>query len=396
MSYVIQAVLSNPRHPECGQITIPFPIPADQYDQTIEMLRAMDLGHSVDRDCAVDDVDSHYSVLSTLNGTLVNVDQLDYLAKRLDSFCEGEDDQFLAMAHKLELTDIRDLINLTFCCQRATVITDFSDLERIGRTHRLNLSGGAMPTEEYAKLNGRAEALRLIAGGGEMVTPYGVVYDNGMRLEPLYDGRHFPSYLYKSPVVALETVSGSDTEGYFCLPMSDQQIQRMIERSELEIQNAPLKIVTDALPEKVAEALDMESLSVGDISALNQMCRAIEPLKDADMEKLSAIVLTAGPGDIMAVCHLAENLDRFDFVPDIHTPEEYGKYMIQQSGRFEYDEELEDFYDYRSYGEQRVKSEDGHFNECGYVAYRGILKIEELMYLQSMEQSRQEQGMQMQ
>ncbi len=83
MSYVIKAVLSNPQRPECGQITIPFPIPADQYDQTIEMLRAMDLGHSVDRDCAVDDVDSHYSVLSTLNGTLVNVDQLDYLAKRL-------------------------------------------------------------------------------------------------------------------------------------------------------------------------------------------------------------------------------------------------------------------------------------------------------------------------
>ncbi len=46
MSYVIKAVLSNPQHPECGQITIPFPIPADQYDQTIEMLRAMDLGHS--------------------------------------------------------------------------------------------------------------------------------------------------------------------------------------------------------------------------------------------------------------------------------------------------------------------------------------------------------------
>ena len=56
---------------------------------------------------------------------------------------------------------------LTFCCQQATVITNFSDLERIGRTHRLNLSGGAMPTEEYAKLNGRAEALRLIDGGGE-------------------------------------------------------------------------------------------------------------------------------------------------------------------------------------------------------------------------------------
>jgi len=34
MSYVIQAVLSNPRRPECDQITIPFPIPFDQYDKT--------------------------------------------------------------------------------------------------------------------------------------------------------------------------------------------------------------------------------------------------------------------------------------------------------------------------------------------------------------------------
>ena len=79
MSYVIQAVLSNSRHPECGQITIPFPIPVDQYDQTIEMLQGMELGDFTDRDCTVDEVDSHYSVLGTLNGTLVNVDQLDYL-----------------------------------------------------------------------------------------------------------------------------------------------------------------------------------------------------------------------------------------------------------------------------------------------------------------------------
>lgn len=31
MSYVIQVVLSNARHPEYGQFTIPFPIPQDAY-----------------------------------------------------------------------------------------------------------------------------------------------------------------------------------------------------------------------------------------------------------------------------------------------------------------------------------------------------------------------------
>jgi hypothetical protein len=40
------------------------------------------------------------------------------------------------------MTDIADFINLTFCCQRATVITDFSDLERIRKSHVLTLNGG--------------------------------------------------------------------------------------------------------------------------------------------------------------------------------------------------------------------------------------------------------------
>lgn len=151
MSYVIKAVLSNPQCPECGQVTIPFPIPVDQYDQTIDMLQAMELGRPVNRDCKVDEIDSHYSVLGALKGMLVNVDQMDYLAKRLDSFCVGEDSQFQAMAHKLEMTDITDFINLTFYCQQATVITDFSNLEAVGRSHFLNRNTCISPLQ-----NGRS------------------------------------------------------------------------------------------------------------------------------------------------------------------------------------------------------------------------------------------------
>ena len=58
MSYVLKAVLSNPLHPEYGQVTVPFPIPSDQYDQTIETLQAAELGFSVNRDCTVDEIDS--------------------------------------------------------------------------------------------------------------------------------------------------------------------------------------------------------------------------------------------------------------------------------------------------------------------------------------------------
>lgn len=204
MSYVIKAILSNPQRPECGQITIPFPIPVDQYDQTIDILQAMELGGPVNRDCRVDVIDSHYSVLGALEGKLVNVDELDYLAKRLDGFCAGEVSQFQAMAHKLEMDDIKDFINLTFCCQQATVITDFSNLEAVGRSHFLTVNGGSARMEELENLDGVETAFLLIDGGGEVVTPYGVVYDNGMKLEQVYNGRQLPAYLYDSTLVVLE------------------------------------------------------------------------------------------------------------------------------------------------------------------------------------------------
>ena len=134
---IFQATLSNKAHPEYGMVTVPFPIPKDEYDHTIEILESLGVGGVNVQDCQMDSFSGKYPVLNCLSGQSVKVDELDYLAKRLDSFCAGEDDQFQAMASKLELSDIKDFISLTFCCQEVTVITDFSDLEKIGKDHSL-------------------------------------------------------------------------------------------------------------------------------------------------------------------------------------------------------------------------------------------------------------------
>ena len=138
---MIQAVLGNPNHPEYGVATIPFPIPHDQYAHCMELLEALEIGDAVKADCKVEEVDSFFSVLKHTEMLTVNVEELNYLAKRLDSFDTGEAAQFQAMAHKLDLFELKDLINLTFCCQQATVITDFSDLAAVGRDHYMNLHG---------------------------------------------------------------------------------------------------------------------------------------------------------------------------------------------------------------------------------------------------------------
>ena len=119
----IKATLRNARRPDYAVVTIPFPIPTDQYDRTIKMLEALDIGDPLVRDCKAEEIHGKASVLKCLEERTVNVDELDYLAKRLYSFDRTGLAQFQGMAAKLDLSDMTDLINLIFCCQEATVIT---------------------------------------------------------------------------------------------------------------------------------------------------------------------------------------------------------------------------------------------------------------------------------
>ena len=167
-----QAILSNPDHPEYGVATIPFPLPLKEYDHSMEVLEALEIGDAVRQDCKVEEIADGYPVLKRLEGQSVNVDELDYLAKRLDSFWGDEGSQFQAMAEKLDLTDIRDMINLTFCCEQVTVITDFSNLQRIGKRHYLHLNEGGVTTEDLENLDGEETARLLIDSGAGVVTPW--------------------------------------------------------------------------------------------------------------------------------------------------------------------------------------------------------------------------------
>ncbi len=65
--------------------------------------------------------------------------------------------------------------------------------------------------------------------------------------------------------------------------------------------------------------------------------------------------------------------------------------MIQRSGHYEYDVNLEDFYNYGDYGVNRMLQEDGVFIDRGYVSYHGTLMLDELMQDDLAESYRQEQ-----
>ena len=395
---MMQVILSNSKHPEYRQATIPLPLAQDQYEDCVELLEKLEIGSATKQDCKVLEISSAFPVLKRTEMLTVNLDELDYLAKRLASFDVGEAAQFQAMAHKLELFELKDLINLTFCCQQATVITDFTNLEAIGRDHYMNLHGGCASTQELEDLDGAETARLLIDSGTGEVTPYGVVYDNGMKLEQYYDGQHFPAYLYEPCMLMIGLtfrLEPEDTKNitWLYLPAAKGQLERAMVRSGLtDPADMRFRFSESMFPDEVDVALDFR---YENIYELNDLALAVSKLSVEAQKKLGAVVEMAEPEYASQIRHLAENLEQFEFAPGAHTPAEYGRFMIQESGHFEYDENLEGFYDYEKFGLQRMEQESGMFTDRGYVSYHGTMSLEELMMEDPAETFREEQGLQM-
>ena len=378
-----QAILGNTAHPEYGVATIPFPIPREEYSNCVALLEALEIGDASDRDCQVQEVRGPWPALKRLEGKSVNLDELDYLAKRLDSFSSGELAQFQALAEKWELRDMTDLINLSFCCQEATVITDFSDLESVGRNHYLNIHGGCAFGQEWEDLDARKTALLLIDSGAGTVTPYGVVYDNGATLEPVYDGQHLPCFTYAPAVLTVALRSRLEPDDtprvtWLYLPTDEEQLHRALLCSGIaDPEDFRFRLEDSVFPAGVEAVLDVQLESIYE---LNRLAQAVDRLSWDQRMKLGAVAAMAEPVNTRQLRQLVENLDQFEFAPGVRSPEEYGRYLIRDTGQFAYDPNLEDFYDYEKYGLQRMAQEKGCFTEQGYLACQSEQSLEELLW----------------
>ena len=79
-------------------------------------------------------------------------------------------------------------------------------------------------------------ARSLIAGGSGTITPYGVVYDNGMKLEQVYDGQFFPCYYYEPNAITIAVTAKSEPEDtehitWLYLPMAQEEVDRALQRA---------------------------------------------------------------------------------------------------------------------------------------------------------------------
>lgn len=391
---MFEATLRNRSQPKLGALAVTFPIPEERYETMILALQNLQIGDVRKQDCCIESIRApDCPALLRMTNTMANVDELDWLGEQLESFDRYELLQFNAAVERFGLSAADELIDLSFCARDVTVVSDFNDLELVGKRHYLTVHG-ACDSEELENLDGKETALALISGQPGYVTQYGVVYDNSIKLEQAYDRKHLPPiWMPESCIMELKLrATGEDDpkkQEWVQLPASQIKLERAMRRAGIASCSEMQMLVSDSrFPDEVDCTLDVEH---GSLFELNRLCQICSNFKEQDFVKLGAVCQMAKPECAANLLQLAENLDQFDFAPGVHTPEEYGRYMIQKSGHFEYDENLDEFYNYGDYGVQRMLQEDGVFVDRGYVSYHGTLTLDELMRDDPAESYQQEQ-----
>ena len=131
--------------------------------------------------------------LGCLQDRFVNLDEVNFLGKRMDSFFGDEEYQFYEAMKSEGFDTLPDLINLSFNLNRYPLIQDISDMGKIGREYLLTVKG-CLPADDaddpkYAKL-GR----ELIRSGKGVFTEHGLLFvDEDTPFIRDYDGQNFRS-----------------------------------------------------------------------------------------------------------------------------------------------------------------------------------------------------------
>lgn len=255
------------------------------------------------------------NALSGLEGKTVNLDELNYLAKRIDCFFDDEFNQFSVAVDHTKATGLKDLINLSFNLDKYTLITDISDMTKVGREYVLNTEGSVPADtrydEKYAQI-GR----ELLNSGRGIFTEKGLLFIEDKPLEEIYDGQVFPSFAYNRSIADVEIEYNGKLETVF-LPDSELAFGKALNRlgaKYLEDCDCVMEILNPKY-NNLSETLDQVFTSNG----INELNRILKRLDDEgiDPKKLAAAIEYTGVTSSHDIGVLMDNIDDLELIADI-------------------------------------------------------------------------------
>nr|WP_316612522.1 hypothetical protein [uncultured Ruminococcus sp.] len=314
--------------------------------------------------------DIHYPIeLSALNARNVNLDELNFLARRLDSFTEEEIEQFFAATEHENAQSLKNMINLTYNLDKFTLIKNVGDMTKVGRDYTLNTEG-CVPADSRYDAKYAEIGRKLLASGRGVFTERGLLFVEDKPIEEVYDGKTFPGFAYQSFIVNVDVEYKGRYESLF-LPESQLAIDKAVRRLGAEsIDDCDLSSEYgnpnfSRFSVRFEEILDNEG-----IDALNELAYELNTY-DIDTEKLDAAMEMTDVKSSKNIITLINHLDEFEWLNDISYGdyEGVGRFFVESDYYDEYEisDELCDYFDFAEFGAHMADEKSGQFVNGGFI-----------------------------
>lgn len=202
------------------------------------------------------------------------------------------------------------------------------------------------------------------------VTPYGVLYKNSNDSIQVYNEKQFPPYGWKESMATVELKAKDEIEFQY-LPCSDIEIEKALMTLGVSyLQDCEINIDSHNLPDNILEMIPENITSMEKVDSLNKMANKFMEVK-GDIQYFEKLMKYVNLRTIDEVLLLADFMYEFEIFDGIKDAEGYGRHMICDSGHFEYDHNLEDYIDFKRYGDVKMSNETGAFTDKGYIIYHG-------------------------
>lgn len=325
-----------------------------------------------------------YDVLSPvelifLENRVVDLDELNFLAKRLEHMTPEELPEFFAAAKSEEMRNINDLINLTYNLNAYTVIRDLTDLREVGRKYLSTVKTNMSP-QEWGATDFASVGRQLINSGMGVITEHGIVFKNeGMKQTMVYTGTTFPDFDYKGNSLV-----------HLSLTYADQRESVYLPTEALALEKTAFRLGAPSLSKCEAHLLDFgvdnpkwierfrTMLEQDGVAAANVVANAIDTC-DVNLDKLSAVMKYAGADSPSDIVKLIDRLNCFTFVPTAKNYEDVGHYVMDCMAEHALHPSYAPFFDYKAFGKDFSEKYNAQIVPGGIVFMDGPLTLDEIL-----------------
>ena len=316
-----------------------------------------------------------------------SIDELNFLAKRLDGLNEDERLVLRAVAPRIlkvgedEIMSPKDLINLTYGLNEVSVISNVSNPKQLGQfviENDLHTDVEAVPKDSLYLLDAiKIGQLQQQNDGGVFMDGHYILAGE-YELPEVYDGKTLPieerSPWYAFKLDATRPPQGDDlgevekmAETLF-LPVDREDADALAQRLGLErIEDCVYLGFESSIPQIDGDKFgDMHNFD-----QLNNLSEMMLEMSPSDQVKFKAVLSAEEPESIEQVLDVARSLDQYEFAPMVEDEAHFFKSYIQRHLDTKVDPRWLDSLLARNEGTELLERVGGTLTDYGVISSRG-------------------------